>query len=285
MTVARSLSGASAMLALMILTACAPAPCSTCSLGEPPPKVFGVYAVWMADAHDANRGEIDRFLDCLIHGSTLNQFWRGEAVLEMRGSWSLPPPKTSIHWEELPGVWLDPAVGAPSGLPAARGDEIPLYLVFAARERVHVGACGINAQAKIGGRNAGVGIVRVGESCWPTGDSLRSETQIAMHELVETVDRVLGYGTCAAGGACGGSSICPDFCDAFVGLACEGAPTGSPTGCAGRRVDGWVVQKLGYGGREPGRCDTCGPCEFTPVACAADAPACSVVGRRAERSR
>jgi hypothetical protein len=113
--------------------------------------------------------------------------------------------------------------------------------------------------------------------CWPTGDALRTETQIAMHEIVETVDRLLGYGACAAGGTCRGRGICEDHCDTFIGLQCPGAPVNSMTGCGGRAVDGWVVQKLGYAGREAGRCEQCLECDFTPRAGADDEPGCGRV--------
>ncbi|MEZ4327833.1 MAG: hypothetical protein R3B40_21620 [Polyangiales bacterium] len=246
------------------------------SCGRKRPRIFGVYVVWM-EGHDADREELDQFLHCLIHGSTLNRFWRGEAALELRGSWTLPAPPRGTRWDALAASWIAPAVGREGALPRPRAGETPLYLVFGGHPNAWVGACGRNAQAEIAGRSSSVAVVATGDSCWPTGDPVRSETQIALHELVEATDGALGHGNCAAGGACRGRAICRDRCDTFVGLACEGAPTGSWTGCDGGRVDGWVVQRLGYGGRDPDRCDACAPCEFTPEVCPAGDTDC---GRR-----
>ncbi|MGB1016308.1 MAG: hypothetical protein ACPG4T_19380 [Nannocystaceae bacterium] len=235
---------------------------TACSERETP--VFGLYAVWVAGSNDANREELDRFLDCLIEGSTLNQYWGGEARIELRGSYALEPPAARLEWDQLATEWLAPQVGMTSGLPVPNSDEIPLYLIFGGRPDVWTGSCGRNSEVTVAGRLAGVGIVRNNPLCWKTGDRLRTETQIATHEIVETVDRVLGYGTCAAGGTCRGRGICEGYCDSFVGLQCPGAPTGSYTGCDNRQIDGWVIQKLGYAGRDPARCDECMECDFTP---------------------
>lgn len=258
---------ATAMIMSMAL-ACTPS-------GEPQgPRVFGVYAVWFAGSNDENRAEIDRFLECLIDGSTLNRYWGGEARVERRGSWALPPPGRKLEWHALAEAWLLPAVGRPGGLPTPRAGETPLYLVFGGHPDLWTNACGRNDTALVDGRTVGLATVRNSPLCWATGDRLRTETQIALHEIVETVDRVLGYGTCAAGGTCRGKGICPDRCDTFVGLQCPGAPTGSYTGCEGGRVDGWVVQRLGYAGRDPQRCDECMACDFTPEVCPTDEPLC-----------
>lgn len=248
-------------------------------------RVFGIYALWFDGSNDEDREQIDRFLDCLVNGSNLNSYWQGEAGVELRGSWALPPPPRRLDWDELPSQWIGPQIGAPGGLPDPRSDETPLYLVFGGRPDLWTGACGRNAAVELAGREAGVGIVRVDPPCWPTGDPLRSETQIALHEIVETVDRTLGYGACAAGGACRGAAVCEDHCDTFVGLQCPGAPTGSWTGCSGGRVDGWVIQKLGYAGRDPDRCEACAPCDFTPTACAPDEPDCARVPPRPQGRR
>lgn len=242
------------------------------SSGPVPPKIFGLYAVWFAGSGDADRAELDRFLSCLIEGSTLNQYWKGEARIELRGSFALPPPPARLDWEEVAEKWLTPHVGTPSGLPSAQPSETPLYLVFGGQPNVFVSACGINSVAEVAGRRSGVGFVRNSQQCWPTGNLVRTETQIATHEIVETVDRALGYGTCAAGGTCRGLQICPGACDSFVGLACPGAPTGSYTGCDGRVVDGWVIQKLGYAGRDPAHCEECMECDFTPTVCPVNTP-------------
>ena len=241
------------------------------------PRVFGLYAVWFAGSGDADRGEIDRFLSCLIEGSTLNQYWMGEARIELRGSFALPPPPARLDWDALASDWLTPQVGHPFGLPTARAHETPLYLVFGGQPEVLVDACGRNSVASVAGRFSGVGVVRNSQLCWPTGNRIRTETQIATHEIVETVDRALGYGTCAAGGTCRGKQICAGACDSFVGLLCPGAPTGSRTGCDSRVIDGWVIQRLGYAGRDPARCDECRVCDFTPTVCPAEAPDCAAV--------
>ena len=152
-----------------------------------------------------------------------------------------------------------------------------MYLVFGEAGTLRVGACGRNGEAPVAGQRAAIALVRIDPPCWPTGDRVRSETQIATHEIVESADRLLGYSTCAGGGACRGRDICPDRCDTFVGLACPGAPTGTPTGCRDGVVDGWVVQKFAYSGRNPDDCDRCAPCDFTPQACAPDEPRCAAV--------
>ena len=268
MTSART-SDPRGLLALALALAACPEPASS---GAARPQVFGLYALWFAGSGDADRPEIDRFLECLIDGSTLNHFWRGEARVELRGSYALAPSDRLLEWDELALAWIEPRLGAE--LPTPRPDETPLYLVFGGNPDVHVGACGRNSVATIAGRPAGVGVVRSSPLCWPTGDSLRSETQIAAHEIVETVDRALGHGTCAGGGTCRGRSICEGYCDSFVGLECPGAPTDSLVGCEGRKVDGWVIQRFGHEGREPDRCEACIECDFTPELCPADRPGC-----------
>lgn len=241
--------------------------CSGRSEPAPTPRVFGLYAVWFEGSNDTNRAEIDRFLDCLIDGSTLNRYWKGEARVELRGSFALPRPPRKLDWHALPTEWLSPRIGMAGGPPRAPEGETPLYLIFGGDPDLWTGACGRNHEAVVAGRRSGVGVVRNKPLCWPTGDVLRTETQIAVHEIVETVDRALGYGTCAAGGTCRGRAICADRCDTFVGLQCPGAPAGTYTGCDGGQVDGWVIQKLGYAGRDPARCDRCMACDFTPEAC------------------
>lgn len=242
------------------------------SAGTARPEVFGLYALWFEGSGDEDRQEIDRFLECLIDGSTLNHYWQDEARVEVRGSFALPPPGRLLEWDELALTWIEPQIGAV--LPTPRADEIPLYLVFGGHPDVFVGACGRNSVAMLAGRFTGVGVVRNSPLCWPTGDRVRTETQIAAHEIVETVDRALGHGTCAGGGTCRGRSICEGYCDTFVGLQCPGAPTGSFVGCEGRQVDGWVIQRFGHEGREPDRCEACIECDFTPELCPADRPSC-----------
>jgi len=243
-------------------------------------EVFGIYAVWFEGAGDEDREELDRFLECLVYGSNLNSYWHGEVGIELRGSWTVPPPSTSLEWTDV-HAYLTPHVE--SGLvPPPQTDETPLYLVFGGAPTLFVDACGKNSQASVAGRDAGVAIVRNFPLCWPTGDTVRTETQIALHEIVETVDRVLGYGTCAGGGTCRGAAICKDPCDTFVGLNCPGAPAATWTGCKGGQVEGWVVQKLGYTGRDPEKCDQCMECDFTTRACDASEPTCAAVPPRTD---
>ncbi|MCB9793659.1 MAG: hypothetical protein H6741_13125 [Alphaproteobacteria bacterium] len=95
-----------------------------------------------------------------------------------------------------------------------------------------------------------------------------------MHEIVETVDKLLGGAPCSPHGGCGGTESCPVGCDAFVGLSCPGAPDASWTGCGGGQVQGWVVQRLASAGRENRSCSTCMTCDFTPRACAPGEAGC-----------
>jgi hypothetical protein len=236
------------------------------------PAVFGLYAVWLSPARPGEREQVDQFLECLIDGSTFNHYFQGEARVELRGSFTLPPPVESVDWDDVARGWLEPHVG--EILPTAKPGETPLYLVFGGEPEVWVGACGRNSAATVAGRSAGVAIVRTNPLCWPTGDPLRTYTQISTHEILETTDRVLGYGTCAGGGTCRGRAICAGYCDSFVGLQCPGAPTGSVLGCEDRKVDGWVIQRFGYAGREPDQCEACIACDFTPELCPAAQPKC-----------
>ena len=247
---------------------------TACSLDAPPPPTFAIYPLWIAGSGDDNREQIDAFLDCLVHRSNLNQYWGDEARLALRPSHALPAPSRQLDWDELGPQWVGPQLGAPGGPPEPAPDETPVYLVFGGKPDFWTGACGRNGEAELGGRRVGMAVVRNKPLCWPTGDRLRTETQTAFHELAETVDRLLGHGACAAGGACRGRSICEDRCDTFVGLTCPDAPTGSWTGCDGGQVDGWVVQKLGYAGRDPAQCDACTACDFTPRACLAGEAGC-----------
>jgi len=239
------------------------------------PRLFVVYPIWLAGAAEQDRMEIDAFLRCLTLGSNLNHYWRGEVRLIAAPSIARPAPKPRLRWPEL-AAWLDQLhkSGAVRSLP---GEHTPLYLVFGGEPTLWVGACGRNAKVVVARHEAGLGVVRTAPLCWATGNRIRTETQIATHEIVETIDRVLGYGTCAGGGACRARSVCPDPCDTFVGLNCKGAPRATFTGCDGGRVVGWVVQKFSHDGRIPGRCDTCATCDFTPTVCLPANPDCAAL--------
>lgn len=245
---------------MLALTACS----SSCTPSPTAPRAFGLYAVWLQGAGDENRVENDRFLRCLIEGSNFNDYWRGEAQVVLRSTHTVPAPVEPVLWDSMP-AWLT-AQRAAGHLPAPRPGETPLYVVYGGEPLLKVRACGRNLQGDVAGVNAAIGVVRNSPHCWPTRDRLRTETQIAAHEIVESVDRVLGYGTCAGGGTCRGRGVCPDPCDTFVGLTCPGAPTGTYTGCSGGVVDGWVVQKFSHAGRDRARCDACAVCDFVPVA-------------------
>ncbi len=236
------------------------------------PRTFRVVTVRVGGALRVERAPIAAFLDCLLVGSTFNRYWEGRAGLARGPSVGLPAPPTRLYWDEI-GDWLDGHAQA-GRLPAVAAAETPVYLLFAGWPHLVLGACGRHEQRPIGGRDAALATVRTGRSCWPTDDPLRSLTQIAAHELLETVDASLGHAGCAGGGSCRGAGICPDHCATFVGLNCEGAPRGSFTGCEGGKVDGWVVQRFGKAGRDHAKCEHCIPCEFTPEVCPAAEPRC-----------
>lgn len=241
--------------------------CLICALPgcrrEPAPRRFVIQPVWFAGVGDAERADLDRFLACLLEQSTLEDFWQGGVRLQRAQSVLLPAPATAVTVAELPGV-LAPALAA-AGVPLRRADGADVVLlVFAGAPLLRMTHCGRNDTARIDGVEVGLALVRTAPLCWPTGDPLRSETQVATHEIVETVDRLLGFGTCAGGGACNASALCPDPCATFVGLQCAGAPMGTLVGCGGRKVDGWVVQRFSPEGREPGKCERCTPCSFVP---------------------
>lgn len=239
---------------------------------------FGLYVVWFEGAGDDNRAEIDRFLECLVDGSNLREFWDGRVDLVRHGSSALPRPAERLDHGDV-AAWLTPHVEA-ERLPRPRADETPIYLVIGGEPDLWVGACGRNGEAVVADRRAGLGVIGNRPLCWPTGERLRTETQILAHELVETIDRLLGLGTCAGGGACRGRAVCADHCDTFVGLQCPGAPTGTWTGCEGGRVDGWVVQRFSRAGRDPALCDRCTACDFTPRACRPGETGCGDPTRR-----
>lgn len=254
------------------LQACAPAVPSMPSVDGP--QRIGVYAVWLNGHEDGDRDQLDAFFDCLLAGSNLNQFWDGEVDFAYRGSFGVTPPQTQLVYSDA-GDWLRSAVDRGEITVDSRDDR-SAYVVFASGLDVALltNACGRTAVERIQGRHSAVAFVRNYPLCWPTRDSVRNETQLAMHELVEGVDRLLGDAPCAGDGSCEGFFTCSDPCDTFVGLECEGAPVGSWTGCRGGAVDGWVVQKVARAGRDWANCDTCMHCDFTPRLCAPGEPGC-----------
>ena len=99
--------------------------------------------------------------------------------------------------------------------------------------------------------------------CWPGASVVRSETQIAMHEIAEGIDLAIGHQGCVANGRCEGGAKCDRPCDGFTGLFCEGAPEETPTGCGAQRVRGWAVQRLAHKGWDTDECPDCAECDFT----------------------
>ncbi|MCB9737864.1 MAG: hypothetical protein H6747_01275 [Deltaproteobacteria bacterium] len=242
-----------------------------------PVRAFVVQPVWFAGLGDGDRPTLDRFLHCLIEGSNLASFWDGAVALRLAPSVTLPAPATltgtSAEIDAALGTWIgDRLEGAGIQLPAA-ADATMVLLVFAGWPQVRLAACGHYGKLHLDGREVGLAVVRTAPHCWPTGDVIRSETQIAAHEIVEDIDKLLGYAGCSGDGACEGSSVCPDPCGTFVGLACPGAPTASWTGCGGGKVDGWVIQRFSREGRKEENCHRCTTCEFTPQPCPG-APGC-----------
>lgn len=262
---------------LAVLVACALSVVSVPARGEGH-RTIALHAVWFEGIADDNRERLNEFFACLIEGSNIHSYWQGEAGLVFRGSFVVPPPPERLEADEVVG-YLDERVAA-GDLPTGRADETPLYVVFGGSPAMYVGGCGRALGGVAGGREVGVALVRNVELCWPTGDRLRTETQIAFHEVVEVTDALLGYAPCAADGTCEAQLGCEGACDTFVGLTCPGAPEGSFTGCGGRQIDGWVVQKLSYEGRLEANCQTCVHCGFVPRACATDEPDCSAVPPR-----
>lgn len=239
--------------------------------------------MWLDGTTDEDRAELDAFYTCLLHGSSLNHYFGGEAELHYRGSAVVPPPVGVMRYHESED-WLGGLLESGALRPDPEDDHTVL-VVNASAVNIRLGgeACGRSDVVTVGDHTLGVAFVRNYPLCWPTHDRVRTETQVGMHELVEVTDRLLGYAGCAGDGVCEGKSICRDRCDGFVGLTCDGAPEKSWTGCSGGRVDGWVIQRLASDGREQKNCETCMPCDFTPEACPPDQPDCSAAPPRAAK--
>lgn len=241
-----------AALLLACLTTCEGAPARA--------RVFAVHVLWLRGAA-ADREDFDRFMECLIGGSTFEAYWDGEARLSYRGSWVVDPPEAPLGIDGM-AAFLSPLL-ARGALPAARPGETPVYLLLGDAPTIREDACGrpdvqVSSEGPIG-----VALVRADPPCWPGTTRLRNETQIGQHEIAEVVDLLLGHAGCAGDGACEGNLACAGACDNFTGLVCPGAPTQSFTGCGPTPIDGWVVQKLGRAGRSEEACDQCFTCEFT----------------------
>lgn len=223
------------------------------------PARFELSTLWFDRPGAEARAQLDLFLDCLIHGSDLLDFFEGEASVSIAGSWVVPAPAgpTDVRNREH---WVEDLV---ANLPTPAEGVVPVYLFLgpAADLPLH-SACGYHEVASVNGRRAGLLLVRTSPPCWP-GDTLRTATQISMHELAEGLDELLGNMGCVADGRCEGGGGCPAPCENFTGLWCPGAPEQSFVGCDGRTVRGWVIQRLAHKGQETPDCEPCAACDFT----------------------
>jgi hypothetical protein len=239
--------------------------------GDPPPepaqvvpapadtacREFVVYSLWFEGQGEEDRAELDAFTECLLTGSTFPDFW-GNVCIRSAGSWTVEPPPVA-----------DDAVGAITAhlerlaLPDPPPGTTPIYVTYG--HPTHIGGtyCGQSNMIEVKGRPAGLARVRTGLPCWPAQPTTRSLTQFTQHEVSAVIELALGEDHCAADGACEANTACPDPCDTFTGLYCEGAPEQSYTGCDGSPVRGWVVQKLSSKGQGTQDCPLCGTCDFT----------------------
>jgi apolipoprotein N-acyltransferase len=239
-------------------------------IGHPPPPpllnmameptTFPVRALWLEGADVEHRAELDAFLRCLINESTFAEFFQGKARVKFDGSWVVPLPEGGIETENrnhaLEGMIQD--------LPPLPPGEVPVYLIFGLGRQLPLQSlCGYHDIGVVNHRKAAISLVRTMPPCWPGASPVRSETQIAMHEIAEGIDQALGHRGCVANGRCEGGGGCDRTCDAFTGLFCEGAPEATPTGCEGQVVRGWAVQRLAHKGWEDDNCAPCAPCDFT----------------------
>ena len=226
-----------------------------------PGRRLMVYSVWLEGKGDEHRPELDLFMDCLLTGSNFAEFWGGAVRLEHAGSWVSPPPPVASLRVGAPEAWLDPML-AGLALPPAPADTTAIYVVYADAAQMARQACGVCDSALVRGREAGVVLVRTTPPCWAGQGTVRGLTQFTQHELSCAIERLLGEDHCAADGACEARGDCPDLCDNFTGLYCEGAPEQSYTGCDSSPVRGWVVQKLSHKGVGSEDCPVCAPCDF-----------------------
>ncbi len=248
-----------------------PLTCCACTESAPAPRdratprplVVEVRALWMEGA-DEDRADMDRYFECLIYGSNLQSYWEGEVVLQYTGSQVVAPPSSRLRIEDG-NAYLAPLRADGELKPVGDPSATTVDIIFGPATHLQLDGCAQLTRIELNERTAGLAMVRVSPSCWPGTTSLRNETQLALHELVEVVDSMLGYASCAAGGACQADGACPLRCDAFVGLMCEGAPTQTATGCGLQVLDGWIVQRLSHEGRDPKNCLRCTTCNFVPA--------------------
>lgn len=229
------------------------------SFAHAAPRSFGLHVVWLEDAA-ADRADVDAFYDCLLRQSNFFDYWGSEATITYRGSFVVPrPPSLPL---DATAAFVAEQIDAGSIAPMSP-DETPIYLVHG-NGAIGEFACGRYQPTSIAGVPGGVAQIHVSPPCWPGTTTLRNVTQTGMHELTELIDTLIGYGGCAGNYACAGNAGCEGSCDNLVGLACPNAPTQTPTGCGQQILDGFVVQKLGYAGRDNENCLRCFACDFTP---------------------
>ena len=239
-------------------------------IGQPPPppppppfdvpRSFAVRALWLEGSDVEHRVELDAFLRCLIERSNYETFFRGMARISYEGSWVVPLAEAEIDAQNRNHAIERMIVALPSASP----DAVPVYLVFGLGAQLPMrSACGYHDIGVVDHRRAVLSLVRTDPPCWPGASLVRSETQIAMHEIAEGIDLAIGHQGCVANGRCEGGAKCDRPCDAFTGLFCEGAPEETPTGCGTQRVRGWAVQKLAHKGWDDDECSDCAECDFT----------------------
>ncbi|MBX3206001.1 MAG: hypothetical protein KF764_13095 [Labilithrix sp.] len=238
-------------------------------VGQPPPpphpppfdeaRSFGVRALWLEGSDVEHRAELDAFLHCLVERSNYETFFRGKARISYEGSWEVPLPRAGLDVQNRNHA-VERMVAA---LPPVSPDTTPVYLVFGLGAQLPLySACGYHDVAVVDHGKAVLSLVRTTPPCWPAASLVRSETQIAMHEIAEGIDLALGHQGCVANGRCEGGFGCDRPCDAFTGLFCDGAPEETPTGCGGQTVRGWAVQKLAHKGWDDDECAQCAACDF-----------------------
>lgn len=241
-----------------------------CGEAASPPLKIELRALWISGA-DGDRTDMDRYFECLLHQSDLDDYWRGEATARYAGSFVVPPPATRVDYTTVTEyVGAQRASGV---LPAPSDPSVtPVDVVFGDRNDLDLPGCAALIATNVEGRPAGAIMVGLAPPCWPGTTGLRNATQLVLQELVEVVDLLLGYAPYAGDGACQADGACDLGCDAFVGLTCEGAPTGTYTGCGGQVLDGWVVQRLSHEGRLEKNAKRCNTCDFVPRAVSAGSP-------------
>ena len=168
-----------------------------------------VHSLWLAGPDAGHRAELDRFLQCLLAGSTFVDFWAGRVALDQGGSWVVPAPSEPIGGGEAAAAWLAPALDA-AGVPTSPPGVTPIYLVYGEVRRFESAACGRCDAIEVAGRPAGLALVRTSPACWPGQGLVRGLTQYTQHELSCALELLQGQDHCAADGQSQGDARCPD---------------------------------------------------------------------------